>query len=108
MGGNPGSTQEIGETMAAKETVEEAFGEDIKPIKKDEEKESEKGSSPPPAGPSDDTPKGHPQGLYTLFGTEAWERFSYYGMRALLVLYLVNKIGLPRAEALQVYGLYTG
>src|SRR3954447_11062179 len=52
--------------------------------------------------------KGHPRGLFTLFGAEAWERFSYYGMRALLVLYLVKKIGLPRAEALEIYGLYTG
>jgi len=52
--------------------------------------------------------EGHPRGLYTLFGAEAWERFSYYGMRALLVLYLVKKIGLDRKEALEIYGLYTG
>jgi POT family proton-dependent oligopeptide transporter len=52
--------------------------------------------------------QGHPRGLYTLFGAEAWERFSYYGMRALLVLYLVKKIGLVREDALSVYGLYTG
>lgn len=51
---------------------------------------------------------GHPRGLYTLFGAEAWERFSYYGMRALLVLYLVKKIGLDRAQALEIYGMYTG
>src|SRR5690348_5980311 len=51
---------------------------------------------------------GHPRGLYTLFGAEAWERFSYYGLRALLVLYLVKRIGLPRSEALAIYGLYTG
>ncbi len=50
----------------------------------------------------------HPRGLYVLFGTEAWERFSYYGMRALLVLYLVNALGVPRVEALQMYGIYTG
>ncbi|MCL2724730.1 MAG: peptide MFS transporter [Polyangiaceae bacterium] len=50
---------------------------------------------------------GHPQGLYTLFGTEAWERFSYYGMRALLVLYLVNRIKLDREHALEIYGIYT-
>jgi POT family proton-dependent oligopeptide transporter len=37
-----------------------------------------------------------------------WERFSYYGMRALLVLYLVNALGYTRADALEVYGLYTG
>ena len=52
--------------------------------------------------------QGHPSGLYVLFGAEAWERFSYYGMRALLVLYLVNKMGYDRAHALEVYGLYTG
>ncbi len=59
---------------------------------------------------SDGGPKkqGHPRGLYTLFGAEAWERFSYYGMRALLVLYLVKKIGLERSQALEIYGLYTG
>jgi POT family proton-dependent oligopeptide transporter len=52
--------------------------------------------------------QGHPRGLFTLFGAEAWERFSYYGMRALLVLYLVKKIGLDRSQALEIYGLYTG
>lgn len=55
-----------------------------------------------------DAPQGHPSGLYVLFGAEAWERFSYYGMRALLVLYLVNKLGYSRGHALEVYGLYTG
>ena len=55
-----------------------------------------------------DAPQGHPSGLYVLFGAEAWERFSYYGMRALLVLYLVNKMGYAREHALEVYGLYTG
>jgi POT family proton-dependent oligopeptide transporter len=52
--------------------------------------------------------QGHPRGLFTLFGAEAWERFSYYGMRALLVLYLTKKIGFDRKHALEVYGLYTG
>jgi POT family proton-dependent oligopeptide transporter len=42
----------------------------------------------PPAAPSAD-PNRHPRGLKALFFTELWERFSYYGMRALLVLYLV-------------------
>ncbi len=66
--------------------------------------------SPQPGRPTPGRPakEGHPRGLYTLFGAEAWERFSYYGMRALLVLYLVNRIKMPREAALQIYGLYTG
>lgn len=56
---------------------------------------------------------GHPSGLFVLFFTEMWERFSYYGMRALLVLFLVSAIldggwGWERAEALQLYAFYTG
>src|ERR1700756_1891279 len=55
---------------------------------------------------------GHPRGLATLFLTEMWERFSYYGMRALLMLYIggsAGKRGLGFAEknAAQIYGLYT-
>lgn len=49
----------------------------------------------------------HPAGLHPLFLTELWERFSYYGMRALLVLYLVNAVDVPRADALQIYATYT-
>jgi POT family proton-dependent oligopeptide transporter len=49
-----------------------------------------------------------PRALPTIFFTEMWERFSYYGMRALLVLYLVNALGYERANALEIYGLYTG
>jgi POT family proton-dependent oligopeptide transporter len=49
-----------------------------------------------------------PRALWTLFRTEMWERFSYYGMRALLVLYLVKAGGYTRADALQVYATYTG
>jgi POT family proton-dependent oligopeptide transporter len=52
--------------------------------------------------------QGHPKGLYILFFTEMWERFSYYGMRALLVLYLVNHLKFDRKDALAVYGMYTG
>lgn len=56
---------------------------------------------------------GHPSGLFILFFTEMWERFSYYGMRALLVLFLVTDMaeggwGWPREEALKLYATYTG
>ena len=56
---------------------------------------------------------GHPSGLYVLFFTEMWERFSYYGMRAILVLFLVSSFtdggwGWERSEALTLYGIYTG
>ena len=57
---------------------------------------------------------GHPIGLYVLFFTEMWERFSYYGMRAILVLYLVSAttggnagLGWTSTEALALYGWYT-
>ncbi len=49
----------------------------------------------------------HPKGLKILFFTEMWERFSYYGMRALLVLYLVEGLQVPREQALKIYALYT-
>jgi POT family proton-dependent oligopeptide transporter len=57
---------------------------------------------------------GHRPGLFVLFFTEMWERFSYYGMRALLVLFLIASIteeggfGWPKKEALALYGIYTG
>ncbi len=55
----------------------------------------------------------HPKGLMVLFFTEMWERFSYYGMRALLVLYLTGEFitggfGLERDEALKIYAVFTG
>ncbi len=49
-----------------------------------------------------------PPGLYVLFFAEAWERFSYYGMRALLVLYMVGHLDFDKNQALSVYGTYTG
>jgi|LNFM01.1.fsa_nt_gb POT family proton-dependent oligopeptide transporter len=55
-----------------------------------------------------DEHKEHPQGLYVLFSAEAWERFSYYGMRALLVLYMTQHLHYNRAAALEIYALYTG
>ncbi|MDB5349134.1 MAG: hypothetical protein JWN86_381 [Planctomycetota bacterium] len=51
---------------------------------------------------------GHPPGLYVLFGAEMWERLSYYGMRALLVLYLVKHLKYERPAALDLYATYTG
>ena len=62
---------------------------------------------------------GHPSGLFVLFFTEMWERFSYYGMKALLILFLTTSIlgdqlkgydpgwGWDRSEALILYGWYT-
>jgi POT family proton-dependent oligopeptide transporter len=55
---------------------------------------------------------GHPRGLSTLFFTEMWERFSYYGMRAILVLFMTNAVvrggmGLDDVTATAIYGLYT-
>ncbi len=62
----------------------------------------------------EDTLFGHPKGLFVLFFTEMWERFSYYGMRAILTLYLVEKtdvinpgLGWTDGEALALYGWYT-
>ena len=55
---------------------------------------------------------GHPRGLSTLFFTEMWERFSYYGMRALLLLYMTaplsaGGLGFDAAQGGAIYGLYT-
>ena len=54
----------------------------------------------------------HPASLFVLFFTEMWERFSYYGMRALLVLFLTSSLmdggyGWERSDALELYALYT-
>ncbi len=54
------------------------------------------------------TRKGHPKGLYVLFATEFWERFSYYGMRAIFVLFMTNKLLFDKAYASNIYGSYTG
>ena len=50
----------------------------------------------------------HPKGLYVLFATEMWERFNYYGMRAILVLFLTKALLFDKVFASQVYGSYTG
>ena len=58
--------------------------------------------------PSQNTLFGHPTGLFTLFFAEMWERFSYYGMRALLVFYMIKGfLGYGDKEAYAVYGAYT-
>lgn len=49
-----------------------------------------------------------PSGLRVIFFAEMWERFSYYGMRSLLVLYLINSLSYTRDNALALYGIYTG
>ncbi|MBR9861702.1 peptide MFS transporter [bacterium] len=51
---------------------------------------------------------GHPKGLMTLFFSEMWERFCYYGMRVLLTLYLVKSLMKGDADAALIYGAYTG
>jgi len=69
-------------------------------------------SVPDPGAPRQDGFFGHPRGLATLFFTEMWERFSYYGMRALLILFMVDAaatggLGMTDRRAAAIYGLYT-
>src|SRR5438132_13948073 len=64
------------------------------------------------ARPADHAFFGHPRGLSVLFFTEMWERFSYYGMRALLILFMTapaaaGRLGFDTAVAGAIYGLYT-
>jgi proton-dependent oligopeptide transporter, POT family len=66
----------------------------------------------PPSNPYDRAFFGHPRGLSTLFFTEMWERFSYYGMRALLILFMTaapaaGGLGFDAVTAGAIYGLYT-
>ncbi|MGH8370253.1 MAG: peptide MFS transporter [Gammaproteobacteria bacterium] len=72
-------------------------------------------NSSQPVSPTQQTFLGHPVGLITLFFTEMWERASYYGTRALLVLFLVDTVskgrgglGMDVADATAIYGVYTG
>lgn len=51
---------------------------------------------------------GHPKGLYVLFVTEMWERFSYYGMRALFILFMTKALLFDKSLGSQIYGSYTG
>lgn len=50
----------------------------------------------------------HPKGLYVLFATEMWERFNYYGMRAVLVLFMTKALMFDKVFASNLYGSYTG
>ena len=52
--------------------------------------------------------KGHPKGLWVLFGTEMWERFNFYGMRAILTLFLVNSLMMKEEDASLIYGGFLG
>ena len=70
-------------------------------------------SHSPAAGPEASPRSSHPPALYRLFFTEMWERFSYYGMRALLVLFMTDAVahggmGLDDKTATAIYGIYTG
>lgn len=62
----------------------------------------------PQGGGNNPKSSGHPKGLYLLYFTEMWERFSYYGMRAIFTLYMVNALLFDKAFASEVYGSYTG
>ncbi|MEK6798815.1 MAG: peptide MFS transporter [Planctomycetota bacterium] len=57
--------------------------------------------------PPQKTLLGHPRGLFVLFFTEMWERFNYYGMRALLILYMVNYFKWPQEQSSRVYKWFT-
>jgi len=72
---------------------------------------SNSSAAPPSASPTDNRFFGHPRGLSTLFFTEMWERFSYYGIRPLLVLFMAAAItqggfGFRREEASAIVGIY--
>lgn len=64
-------------------------------------------TAPLPNGDSAGTIMGHPKGLFVLFFAEMWERFSYYGMRALLIFYLTKHWLFSDSEAGIIYGAYT-
>lgn len=63
--------------------------------------------APSPHEAARETWFGHPRGLYILFMTEMWERFSYYGMRALLIFYLTKHFLFGDSKAYLIYGAYT-
>ncbi len=57
---------------------------------------------------SNSSTQGHPKGLYFLFFTEMWERFSYYGMRAIFILFMTKVLLMQDKDASEIYGSYTG
>ena len=57
---------------------------------------------------SETVKQGHPKGLWVLFGTEMWERFNFYGMRAILTLFLVNSLLMKEEDASLIYGGFLG
>jgi POT family proton-dependent oligopeptide transporter len=61
-----------------------------------------------PYEPETPTRGGHPKGLWVLFGTEMWERFNFYGMRALLTLFLVNALMMQEGKVSEIYGAFLG
>ena len=67
-----------------------------------------KGAAPDVEAASKETILGHPKALFVLFFSEMWERFSFYGMRALLVLYMTKAMMYEETHATQTYGAYTG
>ncbi|QJB32283.1 peptide MFS transporter [Chitinophaga oryzae] len=58
--------------------------------------------------PNISRPAAHPKGLYILFATEMWERFNYYGMRAVLILFMTKALLFSKVFAANLYGSYTG
>ncbi|MFM2049322.1 MAG: hypothetical protein RI955_1870 [Bacteroidota bacterium] len=55
-----------------------------------------------------ETKQSHPKGLWVLFGTEMWERFNFYGMRAILTLFMVNSLMMKEGDASLIYGGFLG
>jgi len=72
---------------------------------------SQTGASPAASGPQEPRERtflGHPTGLYVLFSTELWERFSFYSMRGILVLYMTSVLLVDGGVADEIYGAYLG
>ena len=61
-----------------------------------------------PVIPVPTSPKGHPKGLFVLFSAEMWERFTFYGNRALLTLFLVSALNFTQEESSIIYGGFLG